>query len=181
MTYLEGATSPRIEGKCDSMQSTDSTTSTKKVENPIVSSMMIGLAYGLYRVVGIGAQATINIVAWHVGYELGRRLKLESTEKPGEAIRELAEKLGLADRVEVERSSDTIELRILGCNVCPKRVGGCEIERTACPVPGLVLGFLASLYGVHIQSTTYNEGDRGDMQVQVTVARKHQHQEVKPP
>ena len=119
----------------------------KKVRNPVVSALMIGAAYGIYRVVGACAQPLMNVVAYHMGVELGG---LIDADKPGEALAKAADMLGLADRVVVEERGDAIEVVLEGCNVCPKRVGGYDIQGTACPVPGLLLGVLSSHFGVHI-------------------------------
>ncbi|NPA05777.1 MAG: hypothetical protein GXO09_06770 [Crenarchaeota archaeon] len=126
----------------------------KQVKNPVVSALMIGIAYGVYRVVGC-AQPLMNVIAYHAGREVGSLVR--DAASPEDALRKAADMLGLADRFTVTRDGDVIEVVVEGCNVCPKRVGGYEIKGTACPVPGLLLGVLSSYYGVRIPPHSVNK------------------------
>ena len=114
-----------------------------------VHHTIIGCCYGIYRVVGRGAQATVNLVAWHIGYELRRAFKPRS-DSLLEALDEFVKWLDLGDRVEARLEGSELLVVVEGCHVCPKRVGGYEIEGTACPVPGLLLGFIAAHAGLRI-------------------------------
>ncbi len=121
--------------------------------NPITSSLLIGFSYGIYRVVGSAAQAMVNIASFYAGTELARRLDIGSSDLVA-SIKELNEALRLAEKVEVEYENGILLLTVKKCNVCPKRVGGYDIKGTACPIPGLIIGFLTELYKVKVDPKT---------------------------
>lgn len=77
----------------------------KNVPNPVTTSLAVGFAYGIYRVVGPGAQGAVNIAAYYAGLELARRLRDQvyyRSRSPAEAVEKLGKAIGLADKVEAK-------------------------------------------------------------------------------
>ncbi len=120
--------------------------------NPITSSLIIGFAYGVYRVVGVGAQGVMNITSYYAGLELAKRINVKAVfDDPEEYIKALNDALGLAEEIRTSVEGDKLKVVVVKCNVCPKRIGGYNIEGRACPLPGLLIGFIHGVCGVKVE------------------------------
>ncbi len=111
----------------------------------MIYRVLIGLSAGIDAIFPSGAQDIVNSISVNVGREIGKELKERGANKDmsiKEIFDMLAEELKLGDEFEIEEKENEIELKIKSCNVCPKKVGGYPIRKTACPVGGIIIGIL---------------------------------------
>lgn len=117
----------------------------KKVN--LLARFNVGFAYGLSTIVGRGTQVYYNAGCFWAGVELAKALAEEDpswAERPlVERLKTLLECMDIADEVEVRLEDNKVSVVMRGCHYCPKRVGGYELEGTACLLPGLIMGFLS--------------------------------------
>ena len=122
----------------------------------LLARFNIGFAYGLNILAGHGTQAYYNSGCFWAGVELAKAL----AEEPGwgelaleERLRTLLERIDLADEIEVVLQGDEALVVVRGCHYCPRRVGGYELDGTACLLPGLIMGFLSHEIGEKLRFT----------------------------
>ena len=59
------------------------------------------------------------------------------------------EVINLAEELDVEVDDDKVKLVVQKCLICPKRIGGYELEgNTACPVGGILTGAISYARGI---------------------------------
>ena len=112
----------------------------------------IGFAYGLSLIAGRGTQIYYNYGCFWAGVELARlmaaRIPGWREASLGECVKMLLEQIGAADEVQVVDEGGSLRVILRGCHFCPKRVGGYELEGTACFLPGLVAGVVSQKLGL---------------------------------
>ena len=110
----------------------------------MLAKFNIGFAYGLNLLVGGGTQAYYNYGCFYVGVELAKAmadvLPNWADMSIEERLERLLESMDLADEIAVSREGETLTVTVRGCHFCPKRVGGYELEGTACLLPSLIAG-----------------------------------------
>ncbi len=116
----------------------------------LVYRVLIGMCAGLDNVFPSAAQDLVDTIGKFVGREIGKEMLERGVVNENMSISEIIRKLegegfAFGDAVEVSESEDKVEIKIRECNVCPKKVGGYPIRKTACPVGGIVLGLLESI------------------------------------
>jgi len=119
--------------------------------NIFIASFLAGL-----NETGVLNQALTWIASKKAGRYLGQYAKiqedapaLEQAAREANAEQALSwflHKMKISVNTRIEIRTDGLSLRVgrTTCKLCPKGVGGAELEGTLCPVPGLVLGFLAT-------------------------------------
>lgn len=70
------------------------------------------------------------------------------TDSDEKLINGLTTILNIADELDIEVSEDKIKLVVQKCLICPKRIGGYDLEgNTSCPVGGLLTGVISYARG----------------------------------
>ncbi len=116
----------------------------------LIYRVLIGVSASMDSIFPAAAQDLVNAIGKFVGREIGKELIERKVVNENTSISEIIKKLeeerfAFGDTVNVCESEDKVEIRIEGCNICPKKVGGYTIRKTACPVGGIVLGLLESI------------------------------------
>lgn len=115
---------------------------------------LIGTCAGIDEFFPSGAQDLVNSIGQKIGSELGKEFKNRKEISGEDSLKEILEKMEsefkLGDEVELEEGEKEFKISVKGCNVCPKKVGGYPIRKTACPVPGILRGILEDVKGKKI-------------------------------
>lgn len=123
-----------------------------------MNRMVIGLGAGLVKArdailnPDFGPQGAMDILATWMGQELAKELLnqkvITATSKPEVVLEKLMEELRIAEDLSIEMDGDTAHVVVQNCLVCPRRVGGYDLEgHTSCPVGGLVRGAIGLVSG----------------------------------
>lgn len=125
-----------------------------------ISSTMIGLGYGLVKTqdlilnksLGITTQDAMDALSNWIGRELMKQLlnkKLVKATDSNEKIMDaLTSVIDIAEELDVDIKDNEIKIIVQQCRICPKRVGGYDLEgNTACPVGGLITGAMNYVRG----------------------------------
>ncbi|MHA1772456.1 MAG: hypothetical protein ACTSYL_12845 [Candidatus Thorarchaeota archaeon] len=104
----------------------------------------------------IDPQGAMDILGSWIGQEMGKemlRQKIVSPRDPVEAILEkLMNVVQIAEDLEVYFEGDVAHVIVQDCQICPRRVGGYDLEgHTACPVGGVVRGAILTVTGKALQ------------------------------
>jgi pantothenate kinase len=131
----------------------------KKTKN-LLSKMMIGLGYGLVKTkdlilnddLGVSTQDAMDALSIWIGRELMKELieKKVVTLKDSEekVVEALTTVINLAEELDVNFEDNGIQITVQKCMICPKRVGGYDLEgNTACPVGGILTGAMTYFKG----------------------------------
>lgn len=138
----------------------------KKVEETgnnqgeFLTKTIIGLGYGLIKTrdlilnkeLGISTQDAMDALSLWVGRELMKDMLdkkiVKVTDSDQKLINGLTTILNIADELDIEVTEDKIKLVVQKCLICPKRIGGYDLEgNTSCPVGGLLTGALSYARG----------------------------------
>jgi hypothetical protein len=109
-----------------------------------MNAVFIGYMMGTYSVVGKGgAQAVANMAGEYVGREMvayatSREIPIDSLP----ALVEFLQTFNLAGVVTIEEQSNQVIVQISQCGICPKRIGKYQVDGTACPWGGILIGAL---------------------------------------
>ncbi|XRO75197.1 hypothetical protein ACO3TA_07420 [Methanocaldococcus sp. 28A] len=108
----------------------------------IASAIIIGYSVGLKLITGSGAQSLSNIAGSYAGKELA--IYAMNNGHEFKDINDVERYFNMLDfaNIEINEEGDEIIVKILKCNICPKRICGYEFEGTACPWGGLLIGFI---------------------------------------
>ena len=122
---------------------------------------IIGLGYGLIKTrefilnkeFGVSTQDAMDSLSIWIGRELMKSLlenKVASVkESDDNLINALMGVINLAEVLDVEVTDEKVKLVVQKCLICPKRVGGYDLEgNTACPVGGLLTGAISYARGI---------------------------------
>jgi len=122
-----------------------------------LNKAIIGLGAGLVKSrkilnLSFGPQGAMDILSIWIGQELAKELLTQKKVKAGasehELISKLLDEIRLAEDLTFEEVEGKSTITIQNCLVCPKRVGGYDLEgETACPVGGILMGALTYIKG----------------------------------
>jgi hypothetical protein len=87
-----------------------------------------------------------------MGQEIAKELLnqkiITPTSTPEEVLEKMLEEVRIAEDLSVEMDGDTAHVVVQNCLICPRKVGGYDLEgTTACPVGGLVRGAIGLVSG----------------------------------
>jgi len=94
----------------------------------------------------------MDVLATWMGQELAKELLnqkvITPSSSPEEVLEKLLEEVRIAENLSVEMEGDTAHVVVQNCLICPRKVGGYNLEgTTACPVGGLVRGAIGLVSG----------------------------------
>jgi hypothetical protein len=123
--------------------------------------MIIGLGHGLIKTrdfilnkeLGVSTQDAMDSLSIWIGREIMKSMlesKLVSVRDSDESlINALMGVINLAEELDVEVNNDRVKLVVQKCLICPKRIGGYDLEgNTACPVGGILTGAISYARGI---------------------------------
>jgi hypothetical protein len=133
----------------------------KSPEQSYLSKMMIGLGYGLIRTkdlllneeMGVGTQDAMDMLSIWIGRELMKEMleqkEVEVSDSDERIVNKLTDIISLGEELDIEISGKKLKVVVQKCQICPKRVGGYDLEgNTACPVGGLLTGAFSYIRGI---------------------------------
>ena len=99
-----------------------------------------------------GPQGAMDVLSTWMGQELAKELLTQKiitpTSTPEEVLEKLLEEVRIAEDLSVEMEGDVAHVVVQNCLICPRKVGGYDLEgNTACPVGGLVRGAIGLVSG----------------------------------
>ncbi|MFW9787892.1 MAG: hypothetical protein ACFFE2_16435 [Candidatus Thorarchaeota archaeon] len=123
-----------------------------------LNKMAIGLGAGLVFArdailnPDFGPQGAMDVLSTWMGQEIAKELLTQRVITPTSSAEEVLEKLleevRIAEDLSIEMEGDTAHVVVQNCLICPRRVGGYDLEgHTACPVGGLVRGAIGLVSG----------------------------------
>jgi hypothetical protein len=112
---------------------------------------VIGLGVGLVKARNsilnpdFGPQGTIDVLSAWMGQEIAKEMlaqkKINAQSSKNEIIERLLDEVRIAEDLTVSFDGNSARLTVQNCLICPRRVGGYDLEgHTACPVGGLIRG-----------------------------------------
>ncbi|NHJ22301.1 MAG: hypothetical protein EAX91_15250 [Candidatus Lokiarchaeota archaeon] len=133
----------------------------KGMDSKYLNRMIIGLGHGLIRTrdfilnkeYGVSTQDAMDSLSIWIGRELMKTM-LENgvvnvRDSDERLVNGLMGVINLADELDVEVKNDHIKLVVQKCLICPKRIGGYDLEgNTACPVGGVLTGAISYARGI---------------------------------
>ncbi|TFG29554.1 hypothetical protein EU528_09495 [Candidatus Thorarchaeota archaeon] len=123
-----------------------------------LNRMAIGLGAGLVKARDVilnpdfGPQGAMDVLSTWMGQEIAKELLnqkvITPSSTPEEVLEKLLEEVRIAEDLSVEMEGDTAHVVVQNCLICPRKVGGYDLEgNTACPVGGLVRGAIGLVSG----------------------------------
>jgi len=123
-----------------------------------LNKMAIGLGAGLVYArdailnPDFGPQGAMDVLATWMGQEIAKELLTQKVITPSSSAEEVLEKLleevRIAEDLSIEMEDDVAHVVVQNCLICPRRVGGYDLEgHTSCPVGGLVRGAIGLVSG----------------------------------
>lgn len=106
----------------------------------------------------IDPQATMDVLATWMGLEIAKEMLAQKKITPQSGkniiIEKLLEEVRIAEDLEVNFSDKKAHVSVQKCLICPRRIGGYDLEGlTACPVGGIIRGALNLVTGKSPQIT----------------------------
>ena len=131
-----------------------------------LNKTIIGLGYGLIKTkdfilnqeLGISTQDAMDSLSIWIGRELMKEILDQKIVKVSDSdeklVNALTNVINLAEELDVEVTDEKVKLVVQKCSICPKRIGGYDLEgNTACPVGGLLTGAISYARGIDPQIT----------------------------
>jgi hypothetical protein len=123
---------------------------------------VIGLGVGLVKARNgilnpdFGPQGAMDVLSAWMGQEIAKEMlaqnKINVQSSKDEIIERLLDEVRIAEDLTVGFDGNTAHLTVQKCMICPRRVGGYDLEgNTACPVGGLIRGAVNLATGVSPQ------------------------------
>ena len=138
----------------------------EKEISDFINKTIIGLGYGLIKnrdfilnkELGVSTQDAMDSLGIWIGRELMKSMldkKLVSVKDSDEdLINGLMSVINIADELEIQVTDNQAKVVVQKCLICPKRIGGYDMEgNTACPVGGLLTGAISYARGIDPQVT----------------------------
>lgn len=141
----------------------------KKTENlkpNFLNRAIIGFAYGLIKSrdlilkknFGFTPQDAMDFISIGIGREIVKELLAQNvvnkSDDDEKLIGKLTEVMKLAEELDIRIVNDKIKLVVQKCLICPKRIGGYDLEGfTACPIGGIIVGALTYVRGSYPEIT----------------------------
>jgi hypothetical protein len=122
----------------------------------LVNAIVIGYMVGTREVIGKGgAQDIANLAGEYAGRELVRFAREQggSLSSVDDFVAYVGQE-GLADQMVFEEVEGGFEVRIAQCYICPKKVGHYQLDGTACPWGGILLGAMTEILGEKFSCST---------------------------
>jgi hypothetical protein len=123
--------------------------------------MIIGLGNGLIKTrdfilnkeLGVSTQDAMDSLSIWIGRELMKTMlekQLVTVKDTDEQlINGLMAVINLAEELDVDVTDNHVKLVVQKCLICPKRIGGYDLEgNTACPVGGILTGAISYARGI---------------------------------
>ncbi|MFX1572205.1 MAG: hypothetical protein ACFFB0_05615 [Promethearchaeota archaeon] len=133
----------------------------KSKDSNYLNRMIIGLGLGLVKSrdfilnkdFGVSPQDAMDSLSIWIGRELMKTMlenKIVSVKDSDERlINGLTSVINLAEELDVEVTDEQVKLVVQKCLICPKRIGGYDLEgNTACPVGGVLTGAISYARGI---------------------------------
>ncbi len=130
-------------------------------EKNILNKMMIGLGYGLIKTkdillnldMGIDTQDAMDVLSIWIGREIMKEMLdnkvVRINDSDRKIINELMNTINLAKELDLDIEGKDIKIVVQKCMICPKRIGGYDLEgNTACPVGGILTGAISYIRGI---------------------------------
>ncbi len=131
------------------------------VDKNFINKAIIGLGYGLIKTrdlifnqnINVSTQDAMDALSVWIGREIMKEMlekKLVNVRDNDETIiNALMEVINLAEDLDVEVENNNVRVTVQKCQICPKRIGGYDLEgNTACPVGGILTGAISYIKGV---------------------------------
>ncbi len=122
-----------------------------------LNKVVIGLGVGLVKSrkllnLSFGPQGAMDVLSVWIGQEIAKELlrqkKIKVNISEQELIEKLLEEIRMAEELSFETEDGKSIITIQNCLICPKRVGGYDLEgETACPVGGIIMGAITFVKG----------------------------------
>jgi hypothetical protein len=121
-----------------------------------LNKIIIGFGYGLIKnrhslltkEFGIDPQIAMNFLSFGIGREIMKEIieqEIAHYDDPDEKLlNALVDVLKFAEELDIKVLNEKIKIVIQKCLICPKRIGGYDLEgKTACPIGGIITGALS--------------------------------------
>ncbi len=127
-----------------------------------LNRVVIGMGAGLVKArdillhPDIDPQGATDILGSWIGQEIGKEMLRQKLVSPRDPVETILDKIlnvvQIAENLEVYFEGDTAHIVVQDCLICPRRVGGYDLEGlTACPVGGVVRGAILTITGKALQ------------------------------
>jgi hypothetical protein len=126
-----------------------------------LSRSIIGLGYGLVKSrdfilnkeMGVSTQDAMDSLGIWIGRELMKAMLEQNVvsvrDSDEHLVNALMRVINLAEELDLEVTDDQLKLVVQKCLICPKRIGGYDLEgNTACPVGGILTGAISYARGI---------------------------------
>ena len=130
-------------------------------ETTYLNRTIIGLGYGLIKTrefilnkdLGVSTQDAMDSLSIWIGREIMKTMLENKVVSIGNSDEQLINALmgviNLAEVLDVEVTNESAKLVVQKCLICPKRIGGYDLEgNTACPVGGILTGAISYARGI---------------------------------
>ena len=129
-----------------------------EISKIFLNKAIIGLGLGLIKTKDLilndvtGTQDSMDALSLWIGREIMKEMLDQKIVKVSDSeeklIRELMKVINLAEELDLNLEDNKIKVVVQKCRICPKRVGGYDLEgNTACPVGGILTGAIAYARG----------------------------------
>ncbi len=129
-----------------------------------LNRLVIGMGAGLVKARKIllnpdlDPQAAMDILGSWMGREIGKEMLRQKIVSPRNPLEKIFEKLlnivQIAEDLDVYFEGGEAHIIVQDCMICPRRVGGYDLEgHTACPVGGVVRGAILTITGKALPMT----------------------------
>lgn len=123
-----------------------------------LNKAIIGLGYGLIRTKDLilnddtDTQGATDSLSMWIGRELMKEMLeqklVQVSDSEERLVEELMKVINLAEELDLNVEDNKIKVVVQKCRICPKRVGGYDLEgNTACPVGGILTGAISYARG----------------------------------
>ena len=123
-----------------------------------LNKAIIGLGYGLIRTKDLilnddtDTQGATDSLSMWIGRELMKEMLeqklVQVSDSEERLVEELMKVINLAEELDLNVENNKIKVVVQKCRICPKRVGGYDLEgNTACPVGGILTGAISYARG----------------------------------
>ena len=130
----------------------------KDLNRNYLNRMVIGLGVGLVKSrthilnSDFGPQGSMDVLATWMGQEVAKELltqkKIFTNSSKSDVIEKILDEVQIAEDLEVTFDNNSAHISVQKCLICPRRVGGYDLEgHTACPVGGIIRGAINLVTG----------------------------------
>ena len=137
-----------------------------KEASEFINKTIIGLGIGLVKnrdfilnkELGVSTQDAMDALGIWIGREIMKTMLdkgiVSVRDSDERLVNALMEIISVADELEVTVQDEQCKVVVQKCLICPKRIGGYDLEgNTACPVGGLLTGAISYARGIDPQVT----------------------------